>query len=528
MKFAKRFSKIAAVILSITCLSGIVSCGPKKSPDTPTDLQIHMWKSGLGIDFMNKAIADFKEAYPQYNVNFEFNPAVGTFQNTIAQGADVNSIDLYFFAATDMSADVLPFLEPLDSVLDSTSNAADRYTIRQRMSESMLDNFIAKDGEYYVLPYYDSYVGILDHTDIIDGINYKLPRTTMELTLLVDELVDDGMKPFIHFADFNGGYWNSPMHAWQIQYDGLDAYNEELAWGENEDSNGNRYPTLERLKEKDGRYEAIKVMRDLIRAETCVDSSNDSDFTGAQTRFLDKEAVMMANGSWLENEMKNTNQGATLGMMKMPVISSIVDKCDKIKDEIALQGIIDAIDAVEGITEEDMLKVPLTGATYEASEADRERIFFARNIAVTAATDNAVAIPNYSTAKEAAKDFLRFFYSDKNIDNYASINKMQLPVAYGDGSSDVDTTGWTDFNKEFLSYRESKFAVSRYTLDMSRIYTISNVNMFANNLFVRTFANLAGDNTTPDMIWTQISDAFDAGYNNYVSDAALGAPVNNA
>ncbi len=129
-----------------------------------------------------------------------------------------------------------------------------------------------------------------------------------------------------------------------------------------------------------------------------------------------------------------------------------------------------------------------------------------------------------ATAKEAAKDFIRFFYSDKNLVTYARATKSQLPLSFGDGTFELDTAalGWTRFNEDFLAYRENRIASVRGPAYYSKLYTTGAADMYATNLFVRTFAS-HGDKTTGQAMWNTIADQIRSKYPNWITDAAIEA-----
>ena len=524
------FLKAAAVTLALmACCGAFAGCGPKQVPNSETDLQIHYWRSGLGLDFMDEIIADFKEAYPQYNVIYDFSSS-GVFGTTIGTGAEYNSIDLYLFSSTGMDANAVNYLEPLDDILSEKSNESDALTIGERIIPSVWDGFKDQDGHYYTMPHTNTYTGIVYNADMIGNEKYPLPRTTEELWDLVSRISNDDELPypFIHFTDFNGGYWNCPAVVWEAQYEGRDTYIEEIVVGQETAPNGEKYPSKERLTSCDGIRETIEVFRNIINDKTCAPGSNSESYTNAQTRFLDGEAVMMANGSWLLNEMKGTGLAPNIKMMKMPVISAIIEHPDiknvtgedGIADDYELAALIDAIDAV---TDLDASKVPLSGEGYQVSAAIRDRVFEARNLIANTSTDNAFAIPNYSTAKEAAKDFIKFYYSDQCINTFAEYVNIQLPIAFGDGSTDIDMTGWSDFNREIAAFTSQRIAVTEIPACTSSLYTVGNAweSFGKTATFVKEFAG-PNNTTSAKSVWDNIEETINTKFDNiYMSDAGL-------
>lgn len=85
------------------------------------------------------------------------------------------------------------------------------------------------------------------------------------------------------------------------------------------------------------------MLESIITPTTVHDAHTNKNFTDVQTLFLDGEAVFMVNGSWLMNESTGTK--TNFGMMKMPVISSIVEKLeDTAMDDATLSATISEVD----------------------------------------------------------------------------------------------------------------------------------------------------------------------------------------
>ena len=270
------------------------------------------------------------------------------------------------------------------------------------MGEDRLRYFKSQDGNYYSFSYYGGWGGLVYNADIINGTTYQVPNTTDELYYLAMDLAAETKTPFIHFTD--GGYWYYLYDVWFAQYAGMDKYLDAI---EN--------PTLEKISDDSlGVKQMLEVMEKLIGAtDQCYNGSNSYDFTTSQTLFLENKAVMMANGSWMEYEMRENYEAGTknYSMMRTPVISSIIDHCDTIEDDAELSALIDAID--NGDT-------ALEGTGYTVSQADYDRIKYARSLMTNNFNAHTACIPNYSTAKEGAKKFLQYFYSDEALLLYAN------------------------------------------------------------------------------------------------------------
>ena len=194
--------------------------------------------------------------------------------------------------------------------------------------------------------------------------------------------------------------------------------------------------------------QTLKALEKIVTPEYMLSGSNSQDHITIQTQFINGAAAMMINGSWLENEMASVGKVDTMKMMKMPVISSIVDKLDTVKTEPELRQLISAIDAVaDGSKKVEDFK---QGESYvvngkEVSAHDWEYVNLARHTSGAGGGGNALYIPNYSDAIEGAKEFMKFWYSDKAIAITCDVLNGRsglLPQDY-----ELDTSDWSAFEK---------------------------------------------------------------------------------
>lgn len=369
--------------------------------DTATDVQLYFWKSGEGLEYMEKIVNDYNSKQSKYKVSLEYDSQASVITKTLDLGTE-NTYDLYFTQLITMAynSEFVSF----DDVLDSTVEG-EVMTIREKIYPSLLNGVKNSDGTSNFLPYGGNWVSLIYNTDIIDGEKYQLPRTTDELEYLVIDLVNDAelqkknIKPWLFYNSSGGGngYWVYPMTAWQVQYDGLDYYNNTFMKLKGTDGNT---PSKEILTKQDGRYKALQVAEKLITPTTIHPECTNTNFTKVQTLFLQGQSVLNVNGGWLLNESSGT---ANVAMMKLPVISSIVEKLEDtdMTDE-TLSEIIRQIDE---------------GADFSSlcSEKDFARIKEARNVLYNNGAQHLIFIPEYSKAIDGAKDFVKYFFSDEGI-----------------------------------------------------------------------------------------------------------------
>lgn len=503
----KRMIKKIAAALSAVLVGSLLlaGCAPKVS-NTEADIQLSYWRSGLGIDYLNRIIEDFEEEYPQYNVILEPTYNKLSILDNIELEEEYNTIDLYMTGR--INPEYNRYFEPLNSILEH-KHEGETKTIGEKYYQDVLENLKSTDGNYYTLSYGGGWGGIVYNSKVIDGDKYKIPRTTDELESLAMQLYDDGLTPFIHFQE--GGYWFIVYQIWQMQYDGMDYY-ENVYLPLND---GGESPSLDILTAEDGRRKVLDVMQSLVTPEYVYNGTNSLTFTEAQTLFVKGQAVMMANGSWLINEMRQElDPDVELKIMKVPVISSIVDNLE----ETTLSELGPLIDAIDKASAKE--EVPLEGDGYKVSEYDRDRVFEARNLMFSNNDEHVFYIPEYSVAKEAAKEFIKFFYRDEEMRVYADTIHAALPVHYSDGS-DVDMTDWNEWEKETQAFYDTAIPVFKTNSKSSPIFTAGGADDYARVPFVTLFCSRENDRITAQTAWERIKLTFEEQWPNYLSNAGL-------
>ena len=433
----KIIARIVAIVSMTSLVISTVGCAgigraKKQSINSEEEIEISYWNAGLGREWLDAVIAAFEEEHPEYKV--VCSATADMTSTTAAAGMeDIDTVDLYMtYKTNDLS-----YLEPLTEVLESKSYG-DSMTVEEKMKDGYLKYERAQDGNVYTLTYGGGITGFVYNKKIFEQAGIKeLPRTSNELAYVCDELANAGYTPLIHYS--GNGYYYYIFNAWQSQYDGSDYYVNTFY--------GN--PTLDTLTKKDGRYQALKALEKFVTPEYVYAGSNSQDHTTAQTTFLTDGAAIMVNGSWLSNEMKETGSLDGFAMMKLPVLSAVMDKLDSVNDETVLRKLVTAIDCVTDGTKN--LSDYVSGEGYDiegtkVSKADWEYVENCRNMMGNNYVDESCFIPSYANAKEGAKEFLKFLYSDKGYKIYCETLHIGLPMTTCTDS--VDTSGWNNFEKQ--------------------------------------------------------------------------------
>lgn len=437
--FCSMFAVLIAAVMSLTLCVGCSGKGPNNG-DTSV-LTISFWKAGWGDEYLKEIVADFELAYPQYTVDLQSSTDGFVYANTIELGAEINDIDLYI--ASFMNTPYDEYSEPLNDLLNEKCYG-DNVTVGEKLGATLRDGLKYPDGNIYGMPeVIGTSQGLVYNADWIgEGTDYAIPVTTDELETLVSELSYDenfkNIKPFIHYGQ--GDYWQRVYQQWWVQYEGLDAYYDFLRL---KDGSG-QSPSKDVLTAEDGRYKALSVLDSILSEDTVYAGSNNLTYQQAQTFFMNGSAVMMANGNWLINEMKSNTEATSknLKMMRTPVISSIIEKCDSIEDDAELAALIRKIDEDTASGRADAL----SGNGFSVTKEDYERVFAARYYTAPANDASLMVIPEYSTMKDAAKEFIKFYYSDASLSKVSS--KLHCPITMECTNLTVDRSAWLPFEKE--------------------------------------------------------------------------------
>lgn len=499
-KRSRILSLLVAGLMVTGCLAG---CGAKETDDkkggtSATDIEISYWNSGLGTDWLDAVIAGFEKKYPEYNVYY--NATASSTAVVTAYGLeDTDTIDLYLATKQyDMT-----HLEPLNDVLDATADG-DTKTIKEKFDADylLLEEY---DGKYYNLTHGGGVLSFVYNTKLFEqaGIT-QVPRTSDELALVCGTLSDNNIKPLCHFKP--SGYYEWLTETWFSQYNGLDYYRDFYA-----------NPTKDKMMAQDGRYEAIKAYEKFITPENVLQGSNSEQHVSIQTKFLQEKCAIMLNGSWLSNEMSNSGKMNDFEMMKTPVISAITDNLTTVKSEPELRKLITAIDNVtDGVETVETYK---DGDNYKVdgksvSSADWDYVKSARNSVSTNYSGETAFIPNYSNAKEGAKEFLKYLYSDEGYQIYIDTLHIKMPLELSKG--EINTEGWNTFEKNQAElFDKAEHSVSNDIMNKHRIFVDGGASSTADYEFISLMcSNSEADRVSAEEAWDYIVKNVEEKYEN--------------
>lgn len=501
----KLLSVIIIMMLTVSCLS---ACGSKgKVANSTTDIEIKVWNSGLGTDWLDAVIKGFEAKYPEYKVTYS-SSASNSAVMAAFENEDIDTIDLYM---SQVEYDT-KYLEPLDDVLDSVADG-DSKTIREKLNPSYAELEIYPDGKTYALTWGGGTLGIVYNKKLFNQAGVRtIPRTTDELASACDTLAGADIVPTVHYS--GAQYWDYMQDAWFVQYDGAD-YVLNNFYGCT-DANGNS-PSKEVFLAEDGRYESLKAFEKIITYDYVLQGSNSQNHIVSQTMFLQEEAAMMVNGSWLTNEMESVGSMDDYEVMKTPILSAITKKLTTVKKEMDLRKVITAIDAV--VDGEADIATYKDGANYNVdglivSAADWDYLYTARNTVPANYCGQNMFIPKYSNAKEAAKTFIKYMYSDEGYKIYADSLHMGLPLSLCEG--EIDRSEWNTFEKQLFNLLDkSEEIASAYMKSKHDIFLYGGASKYAGVQFIAKFcAGNESDRLNAASAWENVIKQVNHKYEN--------------
>lgn len=490
----KFISLIIAFAMALSCGLAVGCGGGGNNTDGSVTLDIYALNKGYGVTWLEQIKDEFlkedfvKQKYPNLKIELTTDSVSSEVGSKMTSGSIGNKYDLLFTTNPSNAyfnhkgSDGTYDFEDLTSVYESEV-PGESVKVKDKMhaeiyAQQKVENL---DGSYsyYGMPWVDGYMGLLYNATFIEtnlGADYVMPRTTDELkktaadilaaNVTVEGSKDTKVKAFI-FDKLDGNYFTQIYNTWWAQYSGISEY--ESFWnGQISQDDGDEVIKVRSNKIFDyentddvshGRLRALEVLNELIgyngdQASQYVRTDSTWSFAKAQGRFINGEGVIMPNGDWFYNENYSiqVNAKGTIKFMKMPVISSIIEKCDSVTTDAQLAFVVSCVDDGEEYSAAASKFSQEFSATL--SQADFDRIEEARTVMFRLHGHEAY-IPSYASEKEIAKDFLRYLATDKAINTF-------MRATYG-----CQTAFKYDVQQKDAALYSSFSAVSKSRADMA-------------------------------------------------------------
>ena len=516
----RNLKKFTALMLAAVMTFSVAGCGEKEAGKKGDDynggkeVEISYWNSGMGTEFMDAMCKAFNEKQSNYYVYYNATAASNAVTATYPL-PDVDTIDIYMSGTVND----ISYMEPINDLLDRTAEG-DVKPLKEKFNPDYLENELNPDGNYYSVTWGGGALALIYNKALFEKAGIEVaPRTTDELAVVCDTLLENGITPHTHYMDEAGNtYWQYMQEAWQAQYDGMDYFKNTFYACKGEDGTS---PSKDVLLKKDGRYQVLKAMEKFMTPEYVLPGSNSQDHITMQTLFLNQDIGMMVNGSWVANEMEGTGNMDNFGVMKTPVISSITDKLETVKSDTVLRLLVSAIDSV--VEGKEDISAYQSGDGYEVdgnkiSAADWDIVKEARGMVPVNHPQETLFIPSYSDNVEGAKAFLEFFYSDAGYKIYTDTLHVTLPLNFSQG--EIDRSTWNSFESEMDHvFQSADKHVSQYMRGRHDIFINGGARAFADYNFTLLFcASNEADRVTADEAWDEITKKIDGNYSGWLAN----------
>ncbi len=451
-----------------------------KADNSASTIEVNIYNAGYGVEWFNACAKAFMKKNPQYSIKAQSLSDTTSPSNMIKAGPKNCTVDLFILggslnglvsAGSKALAGYDVVLEPLDDVYASEIPGENR-TIEDKMFDFssvtyLMEAEIAGEVEehYYGMPWGYGFSGLMYNKALFDeaGLTHE-PRTTDELLDYCAALKENGITPFIYSAADD--YFEYCADVWWAQYEGQNGLDNFYNGKINDDADPDENTSIEVFRQE-GLYEMFKVFEDMLHPDKdyVYEFVESLSYTEAQAYFLmgDKQyGAMQPNGVWLENEMKNSAASSSVNVdnirpMKTPVISALSDKMSywdrsenfteasktmtdeerKVYDD-KLCALVDFVDGTAAR--------PDWATDADVAQMKESRAYQCSGVGST------MSIPVYATAKEGAKEFLKFMATDEAQELFLE-NTCGNSLPY-----DYDVTKWSGY-AEMSDFAKRKFEI---------------------------------------------------------------------
>lgn len=450
----KKLTKFICLLLAMTLSCSLFAACGGGSSNKGDSLNVYIHEAGFGYDWLEEIGLSFKA---QTGVDVKVRP--------IQQDAELPKIqagrsdaDIAFLLSDMTSNSELGLFVELDELVYNKTPYGQEGALIKDLAPYYDVLNVCERGKHFAISYASSIQGLLYNKTTLDTIypdGYTLPLTTdqwiAQLTDIktnhtgnttdghADNLDETKAYGLVSAAD----YMEYIGTTWWAQYDGANKFFDY--WAGCVDGQFNS--SAPAMAQTDGRLESLKAMESIYSKSTGFVHQNNAvfytteGFKSGQEVFAGKgyngiDMRMVAYypcGNWYENEMGSLLDDQEVRMMKVPVISSIVntfaDETDKQMSDETLASIIAKIDAGTPYSSE-----------YGCAEATYNKVKEARNIVSSQGELHQALILKSSQQQQNAADFLRYVISDAGQAIYSKYMKG-LDMGYGYvASEDPDVT----------------------------------------------------------------------------------------
>lgn len=384
------FALVMSMVMLLSLLAGCGN-GGSKVDSTKTHLSVLCYDGGIGSEWAKKAAKRFEEKYA--NVSFEEGKMGVVIDITNDKldgknGVTTTPYAIWFTESVNFNeliatGQILDINDIVTGSLSEISGGVETGSIEDKLDPVYQAALTAVNGNYYCVPHYEVYTGLVYDVDLFDEYGYYfstsgsftmvaeektvgpdgvkgtkddgLPSSYEELYILMDQMVADGVVPFTWVGSAEN-YVNDLFAGLQVAYAGKDEFMLNVTF---DSSATNTQATiiesveggtpLEKkvtitnqngylMTQQAGRYYAFELMEKILSNDsyhTKLDKS--TSHLDTQEKFIlsnlkagEKPIAMMIEGSYWYNEAtealkrsvntyKEQAEGRRFGWMPLPV-----------------------------------------------------------------------------------------------------------------------------------------------------------------------------------------------------------------
>ena len=475
-----KFTKIASVALASTMILGATACkglgGGATSVDntveSTTDLKIMVINKGYGTKWLTELEKAFENDNPGVDVDVKIVSDSGAVATSIEGGPKLNDVDIYFNVEGGAvqgkyesykdkwgyDQGMMDYTEIYNSTIPG-----ENVTLKEKMVDTYLAaNTVNVDGtdKYYSMNWASGVYGVFYNKDVLNKVypnGYKLPQTTNDFIQMLNDIKSKGYTGITYPGKLDQLVKSLGYSLW-TQYEGMkgvDNFYSGLVYNEDTES----YELSADIYKQQGIYESLKVLEQVASVDNGyvmpeVLSYDETNFRNLQLKFYstNQNIAFYPCGDWLEQE--SWFEGASdVGLLRTPVISSLINVLSTVKTEAELKEVISYVDG------------ETTTIDSKYSQEDIARVKEARNVYFSNSDIHYAYSPAYANAPQLIKSFLLYMASDKGIEIYKkNVKGSFLPFEYNysnmTGLSSVETNIASYINDIQLVYQTGKTRLS--------------------------------------------------------------------
>ena len=498
--------KRKVLLITLASLASIMSItGCKKSQKDPNKIYVSVVSLGYKYQWLNDLMSAYSnKTGTKFSLQVQYgqdgNNKLNNEIKALNGQSDIYAIRpgsffelLYRHKITTPSGEKYDYaFEPMTDIFRSEYEGETGNNTIEKKLDADLKDYLYFDNDYFALPWSGGFVSFARNLDAWEACGFtadQYPRTTEEMFEMMDQmntviasassssyLKERETMPMIYCEDDE--YYSTILGSWFAQYEG-DEMMQNFYNGR--DSDGLRST---KMFSYDGIGEALSVLKRMLEYDKnskkfkyqSVDSLKTS-FTQMQNYFLLGRGVLCVNGTWLETENPETSN-YRIDYIKIPMVSSIVDKLSKTYTEEELRELISFIDAHPNVGDNE-------GLSSDYVIEDVEIVRDSRNKGSIMRTDydHLFVIPAWSSKKAQAKEFLKWIYSDEGLQIFFNTMKgHHLPALPSTGSYDTSKVHFSTFRESCNKFlNERYFCTYLINTEKDKMFSIAGIN--------RTFGN---------------------------------------